>query len=247
MIEFKRTAKVFLFFVLCFSFCKVSHAQSKSKMRVYTKPSDAVIKMDTMHLQYGKTIMLDSGIYEIEAWAPKRELVKKKVIITQDQFKTVPIKLPYTKEYKKYRTKKRIYTAERVGLRYGLVLGYAIFAASNYFKIQDLEDQADQNEKDAQDYRQAYQKSFWSTDISFNRQQFELSKAAYDENVKDIDENWQKIQIGAGITAVLTYFTWKLSNKLNKPSFSETPKLSQLQVNPSVSPNSTALQIKYQF
>lgn len=247
MINFKGVVKILFFFILCFSFCKFSNAQSKSKMRVYTKPSNAVIKLDTMHLKYGKSIVLDSGVYEIKAWAPKRELVKKKVTITQNQFKTVPIKLPYTKDYKKYRNKKRVYTAEKLGLRYGLVIGYAVIAASNYFEIQNLEDQADQNEMDAQNYRQAYQKSFWATDISFNRRQFELSKAAYEENVEEINENWQKIQLGAGITAVLTYFTWKLSNKLNKPSFSETPKLSQFQVNPLVSPNSTALQINYQF
>lgn len=247
MINYNQLSKALLLFVICFCFSNLSNAQSKSKMRVYTKPSEAIIKLDTMHLQYGKAILLDSGVYEIEAWAPKRELVKKKVVITQDQFKTVPIKLPYTKEYKKYRNKKRVYTIEKMGLRYGLIIGYAVFAASNYFNIQDLEDQADQNEIDAQNYRQAYQKSFWSTDIAFNRAQFELSKAAYEENVEEIDENWQKIQIGAGVTAVLTFITWKLSNKLNKPIFSETPKLSQLQVNPMVSPNSTALQIKYQF
>ena len=59
----KQTISLILFL----SLFQLTFSQTKRKLRVYTKPSDAIIKLDTMHLEYGKTILLDSGTYEIEA------------------------------------------------------------------------------------------------------------------------------------------------------------------------------------
>ena len=50
-------------------------AQDTSKLRVYTRPSGAIVKMNGETLTYRRFIVLDSGEYSIKAWAPKRALV----------------------------------------------------------------------------------------------------------------------------------------------------------------------------
>lgn len=237
----------FVYFLLNNNFILAQSKEGKGTLRVYTKPKDAVIKMGGEKLEYGKSMLLDTGKYVIKAWAPKRELVEKEILLKEKQYKTVPIKLPYNAAYKKYKWKHRYYVFKKATLKYGFLTVYSIFAISNYLQIQQLEDDANQYKRNTENYKQAYETSFWPVDIENNKARYYSNKAEYNSAVDEMNQKMTRILYGAGATACITYFTWRWGNKLKKPIYEEVPQLSRLQINPFYTPLVSGFQLNYQF
>ena len=239
--------KKLLFTLLALTVLFQIFAQDTSKLRVYTRPSGAIVKMNGETLTYGKFIVLDSGEYIIKAWAPKRALVKKRVILGNNHLKTVAIKLPYSEEYVQYRRKLRFYNFKKYSLRYGFIASYLIFASSYISSISDFNDDASHFEKEAGKYKLLYQQSFWTEDLNFYAQKCSQSKGNYEDAIDEVDKRTRMVQIGAGVTLITTYFAWKLAKTMSKPRFEEMPLLSNLTVTPIVGNGQTMLVIKSNF
>jgi hypothetical protein len=239
--------KKLFFTLLALMFLFQMFAQDTSKLRVYTRPSGAIIKMNGETLTYGKFIVLDSGEYIIKAWSPKRDLVEKKVILGNNHLKTVAIKLPYSKDYVQYRRRLKFYNFKKYSLRYGFIASYLIFASSYISDISDFNDDASRFEKEAGKYQLLYQQSFWTEDHNFYTQKYNQSKGNYEDAIDEVDKRTRMVQIGAGVTLITTFFGWKLGNTMSKPRFEETPLLSNLTVTPIVGNGQTMLVIKSNF
>ena len=239
-------------FLLSFSLLYMSYglaAQTidKGVLRVYIQPNDAIIRLDSLHLTYGKSIKLDSGTYLIEAWAPKRELVEKEVKIVPNLYKTVRIKLPYCKAYKEYRFKNNIQNSKRYLLRYGPAAAYLFYASIKLGDIHRLEKSSDQLYDETQSYKKQFETAFFIEEIQRNRSLYNDRKSKYDQQIDEINDLWKEVQIGAGITAVATFLSWKLASKVKKPTYTETPLLSRVQWSPRWSSNLKGMKLQLQF
>jgi hypothetical protein len=217
-------------------------AQTPSKLRVYAKPDSAIIKSGELYFEYGKFKELDTGTYIIKAWAPTRQLVSRTVELKANQYKTIPLKLPYTPAYKKYLRKNRSYKIKKMLFRYSFIAGYLLLASNSYAIMQHNQDDADHFFEEAEKYKTEYEQSFWEYDLQFNRSRFEQNKLNYDEALAEVNSQRKILIAGAAATAVLTYVGWKISNKLKKPVYEkETPLLSDMQLVPAWTPQFTGL------
>ena len=237
-----------IFFFLIFSFFTFQLlAQNKSKVRIYTKPKESVIKLGDSTLEYGKFYELDSGRYAVKVWAPKHELTIKKFNVTTNQLKTVPVKLSYSESYKKHRQRVNWYTTKKVALKYGVAATYIFIAINSYSKVIKYNDDASRYKEEALGYKQAYESSFWPNDLTFNRERFQQSKNNYEDAIQVVSQNQQVLLYG-GITAgILAYFSWKKANNLVKPEYQEEPLLSDLKISPVFNQNTSGIAISFKL
>jgi hypothetical protein len=236
----------FLLFGFLF-FSTLAFSQQGGVLKVYTIPQDAVIKIDSLKFTSGSSIKLDSGIYDIKIWAPDRELVTKTIKISDGFYKTISVELSVTREYKDYRRKLHYYNFSRFSLRYGPPIVYGVWSISKLIQNKALNEKADNYRRQALVSKAAYENSFWWFDFSINRSNFDMNKEKYGDAINSINRNRNFILIGAGATAVVTYFSWKKRKKLIKPEYEKDLKFSRLDVFPTFSSESSGLFVRFQF
>ncbi|MBL4709225.1 MAG: hypothetical protein JKY48_12385 [Flavobacteriales bacterium] len=223
-------------------------AQDKGKLQVYTKPpEEAVIKLGEQYLSYGKFIELDTGTYNILAWAPGRELIAKTVKITAGGLRILAIKLPYSEAYKTYKRRHKGYQYKKYGLKYGALTAYGVVSVKFLIDIFQLEKDSDKHSQEAKLHQQSYSTAVYEEDIIHHQLGFKDHQSAYNDNVKEINQRLLFIQAGAVLSVVATYFTRKGLKNLKEPGFRERPRLSKLQVIPSVSPYAQSVGLQIQF
>jgi hypothetical protein len=229
------------------SFSSLLFAQRGGIVKIYTIPQDAIIKIDSSKYISGNPIELKSGTHDIKIWSPTRKLVTKTVTISEGFYKTLSVKLPPSKDFKTYRRKLHYYNASRFGLRFGPMIVYGILGGVKMIENSSLNKDADKYEAQTLKNKELYETSFWTDDIAENKAEFNLSKQKYSDVIDNINKNNKFLLYGAGATVVVNFITWKLSKKLNRPTFSEDPKLARLDVIPTLSTNSTGLYLRFQF
>ena len=241
--------KRLLFLLICFTFFVKGKAQinDTSKLRVYTKASKSIIKLNDKTIKYGEFQTLDTGKYTIKVWAPTKALVEKTVILRKNELKTVPIKLPNSKEYKRYKASLQVYNYKKYGLRYGFVATYLVFASTYLADIKEYSNDADRFKSEAENFKNKYDNSFWASDLDLYKQKYDQSRENYNDALNAIDKRTLAIQIGAGIAIVTTYFGWKISNSMVKPTYSEKPLLSDISITPLVGGEQAGMMIRAKF
>lgn len=211
--------------------------QDKGKLRVFTKPSNALIKLENQQLEFGKFIELDTGNYVVKAWAEKSKLIEREVRIDSGYKKTLRIDLPYSDAYKKYRFKLLSYRTTKNFLRFAPIISYGILAYMTQQDIQQYDEDAARFKQDALSYKDSYESAFFEPNFTFNRTGFETAKANYEDAINNLNQAREFLLISSIAAAGITYISWKLSNKLKKPSYSETPLLTAFSLSPVINQN----------
>ena len=224
------------------------YAQSKGKVRVYTKPmEEVVIKIGEHKLSYGEVLELDTGSYTVLAWAPKRKVIKKEIKITANGFRTVAIKLPYSEAYNYYKRRDKIYRYKKYGLKYGALTAYGILSTKFIIDIIRLNKSTDKHLVKTEEHMKSFQNSVYVEDIQYNRKAYMSHKKEYENEINKINRRLIFIQAGAIVSVVATYFTRKKIKDLKQPAFYERPRLTHFQINPRISPYTQEMSITYQF
>lgn len=225
-----------ILFILSFftTYSQVDTIQNSktNSLRIYTKPKEGVIiKIDSNYFSFGKQYFFKPGKYTFLVWAPTRELISHEINITKQSF--VKIKLPYTKEYKTYRKKLLAYKVKKQSLRYLLLGGFAYYTSQAMSNIHSLNKELDREKEAALQAQDQYNAAIWLEDFNTYRTKFEAHKSNYNNTLDEINKSWTNLTIAASLTAVSTYFTWRMSNKIIKPQYKETPLLSSSSIGPS--------------
>lgn len=230
---------IFLF-LLQASYSSIT-AQNQGKVRVYHRPMDAIVKLDTIKLENGKFIELDTGYYKIKAWAPKRELYTRLVRIDSAHFKTIRIDLDYSKKYKRYRYKVLAYRTNKIVLKFLPIAVYGIIALNTYQDLTQYEDDAERFKENTFSHKTAYESALFEPEFTFHKLRFQQNKANYDDALVNIEKAQNNLIISTVTAAVVTYFGWKVASKLEKPTYKETPLLSDFTLSPSLLNGNSAL------
>lgn len=220
-----------------------SFGQYKGKVRVFTRPDDAIIKIDSINLKYGEFIELDTGKYTIKSWTTKRELITKPLQLDSAELITVRVDLPYSHRYKNYRYKTIVYKVSKNFLRFAPFVACSFIAMKSYKDMQTFTDDSKRFKEQSLDHQSSYENSFWESNQNYHLAKFEENL----NNYNDANDNLNKAQsifiISSASAVVFTYVGWKLSNKLKKPTYEEKRLLSDLSISPILSPQYSGLSI----
>ena len=215
--------------------------------RIYTQPAQAVIKVDGKFVQYGKELKLDSGSHVVEAWIEGYAFIRKEFRLSKDEFKTVRVKLLPSEEYVLHRKKLLLYRTQKNMLRYMPIIAYTGYAALGLNQLRVLNNDADKNYTLATEAKASYNNGFWLNDLEENRIIYNESKAAYEQNIKDINKKRTEFAIVTGGVAIVGFLTWKASSKLEKPIFKEESKMHRFTFAPIILPATNGIHLTYQF
>lgn len=220
-----------------------SFGQYKGKVRVFTRPDDAIIKIDSINLKYGEFIELDTGMYTIRSWTSKRELITKPLQLDSAELISVRVDLPYSQHYKNYRYKTIVYKVSKNFLRFAPFVACSFIAMKSYTNMQTFTDDSKRFKEQSFHHRSSYENSFWESNQNYHLAKFEENL----NNYNDANDNLNKAQsifiISSASAVVFTYVGWKLSNKLKKPTYEEKRLLSDLSISPILSPQYSGLSI----
>jgi hypothetical protein len=223
----KNTITTLFLFISVFSF-----SQEKGSVYLRVFPQSAIIKLNDSLLKSHQTYPLDTGVYLLKMWSPKREYVERNVKISENKTTQFLEVLSYTEEYKKYKKKKFLYNLQKVTFRYAppIVLGW--FLLDTKSTLSNLSKEVDEQYDLAIDAKSKYE-----DEGETNRDQLLLYKESYeihsDLHQKKLDTYNQsrknRMMIGGAIvltTVALEY----LSFKLKKPNYEEKVLLSSFGV-----------------
>jgi len=230
------------------SFSSVLFAQEvQSKIRVFTKPKEAIIQLDGKDIEYGKIIELDTGKHELQAWSIGRKLTTKQFTLKANEVKPIRIELKYNDGYKKHRKKVRAYKIKKTALRYAIPIAYLGYASKQLIDIGNLNSSSKEHLSLANKHKKDFETSFWKEDIVKTRTLFIENKAAYQDDIKRLNAKWPSLIVATGLSSVLGYLTWKKSNKLEKPYYTESPQLSRLSIIPLIDSNVNGIYLTLNF
>lgn len=235
--------KSLLFLTCLLSLYQISLSQVTGKIRVFAGQDSTIIKLGEEYLSVNKFYVVDTGTYEIKAWAPRREFTVKKVKVSEGSFKTLPFNLPYTNEYKAYRLDKVNYYFKKITLRYAVPAIYIVLANNYLSNINSYSDQAAEFEKSAITAKANYEQSIYRDELNLYKGSFNQYKNNYNDANDFVTQNRTRFVISTGAAVVLTYFGWKMAKKLKKPTYTEKRLLSDLSVSPIVTPNGTGVSL----
>lgn len=203
-----------------------SFAQNDSgRVRVFTKPSKSIIKIEHQTIKYGQFYLLDSGTYNLKAWSEGMNILEKKVNISKDDILSIRMKLEPTKEYKVYSAQLRNYRIKKFSLEKLPTYFLVAFTTYRVFGISSDIIKRKKHLNKANEFEKKYNNSFWFEDITLNREGFEENKKKYKEDNENISKKTTSYLIGAGATVFAIYYGKKFAKKLVKPTFSEKPKM----------------------
>lgn len=210
--------------LILFSFW--THAQNDSgRVRIFTKPEKAIIKIEHQTIDYGKFYLLDSGTYKVRTWSEGMEILEKEIKVTKGSYSTLRMKMEPTKEYKAYRSKLLKYKSKKFALEKVPAIFLVGFSA---YKLVDLTlEFKDKKEylDNANQFEEQYNNSFWVEDIEANRAGFNKNKELYQNSLDNIKSKTTSLIIGASISTAAIYLGRKVTKKMVKPTFSEKPKM----------------------
>lgn len=232
-----------LILALLLFICQFSYSQTSGKLRAFSVQDSAIIKLGDVKMTSGTFYVLDTGKYEVKAWAPKRVLSTKSVHITEGAIKTLSFNLPYTQEYKAYRSEKVNFVFKRITLRYTAPIVYLILAQNYLSNINDYTSQAEGFEKLAISAKSNYDQSIYRNDLDLYKGTFNQHKNNYNDANDFVTQNRTRLAISSGAVVVLTYLGWRMAKNLERPTYSEKRLLSSLSVLPIASPESTGLSL----
>ncbi len=225
---------IFWFFALiltCNPFKSISQS-GKGYVLIAIKPSDAIVRLDTMLVQSNKShILIDSGSHIIKIWAPGMKLVTDTLKVAEGHNVLFRRKLEPTIEYKNYSKELHSYKTKKVLTRYlpGLVtLGASIFYYSYYQKYNtDANNYLDK----ANASKDKYESLTDIIQIQSHKAEYTYYKDLYDESFDKSVKISNQAKIVIPVAVVLTGVFYYYSKKLIKPEFAETPLLSNLSFN----------------
>lgn len=220
-----------------------AYGQYSGNVRVFTRPQDAIIKVDTMKFNYGKFVELDTGVYTIKAWKERRALVTKTIRLDSGQYNSVRIDLPYSQRYKNYRYKTIVYKVSKNLLRFAPFVACSFIAMKSYNEMQAFTDDAKRFKDLTLHHQSGYENSFWETNQTYHLAKFEENLNNYNDANNNLNKAQSIFIISSASAAVLTYIGWKLSDKLKEPIYEEKRLLSELSISPILSPQYSGLSI----
>ncbi len=230
--------------LLAFSLmCTAAYGQSTGELRVFASQDSTIIKLDKAKLDFNKFYTLDTGVYKIVGWAPKRELMTKTVRVKPGSITSLSFKLPYTDDYKTYRAKKVDYYLKRILLRYATPAIYLVLANNYLSNINSYSDDATDFERLALEAKSNYDQSIYPADINYHKGSFNQYKRNYNDATDYITQNRNRLVISSAAAAVMTYFGWRFSARLQKPTYQEERLLSKLKLTPFTSPETSGFSL----
>jgi hypothetical protein len=221
--------------------------ETSGTARIYTQPALAVIKVDGKFVVYGNELKLDSGIHVVEAWIEGYAFIQKEFRLSKDEFKTVRVKLLRSEEYVLHRKKFLLYRTQKNMLRYIPIMAYTGYAAISLNKLRVLSNDADKNYALATEAKTSYNNGFWLNDIEENRFIYNESKAAYEQNIKDINKKRTEFAIVTGGAAIIGFLTWKAASKLEKPILKDESQMHRFTFTPIILPTTSGVHLAYRF
>jgi len=221
----QKSKILFLTFLLIFFKLNSFAQQGKGYMMVAIKPSDAIIRLDTMRIyQKQSHLPVDVGTYVIKAWAPRMKMITDTIHIVENKAVLFRRKLEYTDEYKNYKKELRIYNRKRY-LPGALTLVASLTYLGFYLKY---DSDADKYLEKANASKEEYESLTDLVDIQLAKSDYENYKDLYDEaldrTVNVATQAMIVIPVAVVTTGVLHYY----SSKLVKPVFNEVPLLSDI-------------------
>ncbi len=235
--------RLFLLLLLALSLNHTAYAQSTGELRVFSGHDSTIIKLDKAKLDFNKFYTLDTGIYKVVGWAPKRKLMTKTVKVKPGSIISLSFKLEYTDEYKTYRAKKVDYYLKRILLRYATPAIYLVLANNYLSNINSYSDDAANFERLAIEAKTNYDQSIYPADINYHKGTFNQYKRNYNDATDYITQNRNRLVISSAAAVVMTYVGWKYSTRLKKPTYKEERLLSNLHFVPYTSPETTGFSL----
>lgn len=231
-----------LLLALSFNFI-TAYAQSTGELRIFSGHDSTIIKLDKAKLDFNKFYTLDTGVYKVVGWAPKRKLMTKTVRIKPGSITSLSFKLEYSDEYKTYRAKKVDYYLKRILLRYATPAIYLVLANNYLSNINSYSDDASGFERLALEAKANYEQSIYPADINSYKGAFNQHKTNYNDATDFITQNRNRLVISSAAAVVMTYVGWKYSTRLKKPTYKEERLLSNLHFTPYASPETTGFSL----
>lgn len=208
-----------------------SNCQTSGNLYFFVSPENSIVRLDTSLYQQKKEIVsMPPGTYIVKIWAPKRKLLTDTLVVKEKGITFFRRKLSFTDEYKSYRQKIFAYKTLKGIMRYALIPATAIMALHSYSDYKNHSDNADYYLEQANNIRNGFSALLTIDQVNIARERFEYCSVNYDEEIESANKKMKQTQliIGSGIilTSVLNYCT----KFLHKPSYSETPLLSDVSI-----------------
>jgi len=243
----KNFLAIMLLLLPCLIYSQSSSPLDSSWIKVMTKNPDADLFIDGKSYKSGTLLRIDSGTHIIRGKAYGTIEVEKEVRCIPNKLKLVRFDLPYTEDYEAHLKSLKKYKRKKKLVRYGPAIIFTVYAVYSFNQLSKLNDEADDNLRQAESFKRSYESSFWDTDLEENLKNYEFFKEEYDKNLEEIDKIHTQQLIGLGVTAGLTITGWYISSKWVEPTFTEGSALRHLQLSPVVSPNFNGIHLNYRF
>lgn len=243
--------RFFTFVLALTACCYAANAQStKGYLLLAIKPSDAVVRLDTLNVSGIKShIQLDTGNYILKAWAPGYSLFTDTVTITSKSPLVYRARLTYSEPYMQYRKEKKSYQKHMALTRY---IPWAVTAfVTIYFPLQYISQSnaADDYYNDALYYKDVYETSTDAGLILASKERYYLAKADYESALEKSNKAATAALVAIPTAMAISTWLYFYSEKFEKPLFEETPLLSNVSISlmPPVATKTTFAGIHIRF
>jgi hypothetical protein len=228
----KYLQKIIVAILVPVLFCVVHKLQAQNKqspLMIAVSPDNSIIRLDTALFRQTKShFMADTGIYLIKAWAPGRKLLTDTIHVSGNGPVLYRKKLEKTNEYKAFKHENRK-VIRKVFLQ-RVLPGLVTAGSAAYFTIgyNKYKDDAQKHLDKCTELKSAYEGATGLAEVTEYRDGYLAEKERYDSAIKRANDLVKQATIILPVEIVTTGVLWYVSRKLQKPVFTETPLLSDL-------------------
>ncbi|PCJ86739.1 MAG: hypothetical protein COA57_05885 [Flavobacteriales bacterium] len=221
--------------------------QETGKMIFNVKPSNAIIRLDTMKITKLLTpVSLNAGTYTVKVWAPKMKYYEGKLKVEPNKTKVFGKSLTYCDEYRTFKKQLNSYRLKNIAFKYIPVISAVGYSTFGFLKLRKWDQEIDEYYDKASEAKNNYENAISLNEIGKHKTDFNNYKSKYEKATKNYNNFIIYSCIGTDL--IFGCFLWRKASKLKKAKYKEDPKLSQWRFNINLSSKQTGnVTIAYNF